>query len=279
MRPGASTACCWSASQPRAERPPLARRLRRPAGSTSAPREAVLAACGLVRHAGRRRASAAAARYRAGARAGAATVVGLDADYVDVRAVQERRGARPPAARRRADRRLGGRAGGRRRPGQRPSSTSSPRWSRRTRRPAGTNHVHYVAATSMAGAGPVRARAVAQRPAARGRVGGRLRAEHDVGTGLPGAAAATVTVDAEPDAALPGPARRGRRQALAAIRACCGRARCQSTCSPPRTWCSDAGFTTVDDLVHGLGGGYLPPVLGHRGAHRAAATPHRCRRG
>ncbi len=24
----------------------------------------------------------------------------------------------------------------------------------------------------------------------------------------------------------------------------------------------DAGFTTVDDLVHGLGGGYLPPVLG-----------------
>jgi Xaa-Pro aminopeptidase len=28
----------------------------------------------------------------------------------------------------------------------------------------------------------------------------------------------------------------------------------------------EAGFTTVDDLVHGLGGGYLPPVLSHRGA-------------
>jgi Xaa-Pro aminopeptidase len=26
----------------------------------------------------------------------------------------------------------------------------------------------------------------------------------------------------------------------------------------------EAGFTTVDDLVHGLGGGYLPPVLGSR---------------
>ena len=26
----------------------------------------------------------------------------------------------------------------------------------------------------------------------------------------------------------------------------------------------DAGFTTVDDLVHGLGGGYLPPVFGSR---------------
>ena len=24
----------------------------------------------------------------------------------------------------------------------------------------------------------------------------------------------------------------------------------------------DAGFTTIDDLVHGYGGGYLPPVLG-----------------
>jgi Xaa-Pro dipeptidase len=26
----------------------------------------------------------------------------------------------------------------------------------------------------------------------------------------------------------------------------------------------DAGFTTVDDLVHGFGGGYLPPVVGSR---------------
>jgi Xaa-Pro dipeptidase len=26
----------------------------------------------------------------------------------------------------------------------------------------------------------------------------------------------------------------------------------------------DAGYTTLDDLVHGLGGGYLPPVLGSR---------------
>jgi len=26
----------------------------------------------------------------------------------------------------------------------------------------------------------------------------------------------------------------------------------------------DAGFTTIDDLVHGFGGGYLPPVLGSR---------------
>ncbi len=32
----------------------------------------------------------------------------------------------------------------------------------------------------------------------------------------------------------------------------------------------DAGFTTVDDLVHGFGGGYLPPVLSHRGAPTGA---------
>jgi Xaa-Pro aminopeptidase len=33
----------------------------------------------------------------------------------------------------------------------------------------------------------------------------------------------------------------------------------------------DAGFTTLDDLVHGFGGGYLPPVLSHRGP---ATGPH-----
>jgi Xaa-Pro aminopeptidase len=29
----------------------------------------------------------------------------------------------------------------------------------------------------------------------------------------------------------------------------------------------DAGFTTLDDLVHGFGGGYLPPVMGSRSRH------------
>ena len=35
----------------------------------------------------------------------------------------------------------------------------------------------------------------------------------------------------------------------------------------------DAGFTIIDDLLHGYGGGYLPPILGAR-----AARPGRCRR-
>ena len=34
----------------------------------------------------------------------------------------------------------------------------------------------------------------------------------------------------------------------------------------------DAGFTTVDDLVHGFGGGYLPPVIGSR-SRAIRATP------
>ncbi len=34
----------------------------------------------------------------------------------------------------------------------------------------------------------------------------------------------------------------------------------------------DAGFTTCDDLVHGYGGGYLPPVLGSR-SRPAGAVP------
>ena len=33
-----------------------------------------------------------------------------------------------------------------------------------------------------------------------------------------------------------------------------------------------AGFTTCDDLLHGYGGGYLPPVLGSR-SRPAPATP------
>jgi Xaa-Pro aminopeptidase len=39
----------------------------------------------------------------------------------------------------------------------------------------------------------------------------------------------------------------------------------------------DAGFTTIDDLVHGYGGGYLPPVLGSasRPAGPVPAQPFR----
>ena len=49
----------------------------------------------------------------------------------------------------------------------------------------------------------------------------------------------------------------GRRAAAA------GRARRRNS-STAAGVIEDAGFTTVDDLVHGFGGGYLPPVIGSR---------------
>ena len=35
----------------------------------------------------------------------------------------------------------------------------------------------------------------------------------------------------------------------------------------------EAGFTIIDDLVHGYGGGYLPPVLGAKSRPAAGASP------
>ena len=39
----------------------------------------------------------------------------------------------------------------------------------------------------------------------------------------------------------------------------------------------DAGFTIIDDLLHGYGGGYLPPILGTRSrpAGRVSGDPFR----
>ena len=41
----------------------------------------------------------------------------------------------------------------------------------------------------------------------------------------------------------------------------------------------DAGFTTVDDLVHGFGGGYLPPVIGSKSRDHAPAGDDEVRAG
>ena len=35
----------------------------------------------------------------------------------------------------------------------------------------------------------------------------------------------------------------------------------------------DSGFTIIDDLIHGYGGGYLPPVLGSRSRPAAGEMP------
>ena len=45
---------------------------------------------------------------------------------------------------------------------------------------------------------------------------------------------------------------------------CCAKARRRPMSSPPRRVIEEAGFTTNDDLMHGYGGGYLPPIIGSK---------------
>jgi Xaa-Pro aminopeptidase len=129
----------------------------------------------------------------------------------------------------------------------------------------GTNHIHYVAATSMTQ--PDRC-APAQWPTDRRLESGSVvifELSTTWGPDHPGQLLRTVTVDAEPtllyrelhdvaDAALAAIVRLLRPGAL------------PFDLLVAADLVLDAGFTTVDDLVHGLGGGYLPPVLSHRGA-------------
>jgi Xaa-Pro aminopeptidase len=128
----------------------------------------------------------------------------------------------------------------------------------------GTNHIHYVAATSMTE--PDRC-APAQWPTDRRLESGSVvvfELSTTWGPDYPGQVLRTVTVDAEPtplyrelhdvaDTALASIVRLLRPGALPV------------DLLAAADVVLDAGFTTVDDLVHGLGGGYLPPVLSHRG--------------
>jgi Xaa-Pro aminopeptidase len=41
----------------------------------------------------------------------------------------------------------------------------------------------------------------------------------------------------------------------------------------------DAGFTIIDDLLHGYGGGYLPPILGSRSRPAGPIPPEPFRAG
>lgn len=129
----------------------------------------------------------------------------------------------------------------------------------------GTNHIHYVAATSMTR--PDRC-APAQWPTDRRLESGSVvifELSTAWGTDYPGQVLRTVTVDAEPTSLY----RDLHDVADAALAAVVGRLRpgvLPAELIAAAGVILDAGFTTVDDLVHGLGGGYLPPVLSHRGA-------------
>jgi Xaa-Pro dipeptidase len=127
-----------------------------------------------------------------------------------------------------------------------------------------TNHIHYVAATSMAA--PDRC-APAQWPSTRRLESGSVvvfELSTTWGPDLPGQLLRTVAVDAKPTALY----RDLHDVAEATLAAVSGALRpgvLPTELLAAADLVLDAGFTTLDDLVHGFGGGYLPPVLSHRG--------------
>ncbi|HSF26943.1 MAG TPA: M24 family metallopeptidase [Actinomycetes bacterium] len=127
----------------------------------------------------------------------------------------------------------------------------------------GANHIHYLASTSMAA--PDRC-APGQWP------GRRVLASGDVvvfelsttwGPDYPGQVLRTVTVTAEPTPLycdLHAVAEAVLAEIVPMLRP--GVAPTQLLAAAKLV--EAAGFVTVDDIVHGLGGGYLPPVLSSR---------------
>jgi Xaa-Pro dipeptidase len=127
----------------------------------------------------------------------------------------------------------------------------------------GMHHIHYVGVTPMAA--PDRS-VPAQWPSARQVEAGDLltfELSAAVAPEYSGQLLRSVTVAAEPTAQV----QRLHEVAEAALDAVAARLRpgvhAQDLVEAAGV-IEDAGFTTVDDLVHGFGGGYLPPVIGSR---------------
>ena len=129
----------------------------------------------------------------------------------------------------------------------------------------GTNVIHFIGVTPMAApALGVPTQFVANRKVARGDfVFAEISAafwEH------PGQVLRSFAVGEEPTALYQDPARSSRRcGAFAAVAAVSLKAGAlpQQVIDAAHV-IEDAGFTIIDDLLHGYGGGYLPPILGSR---------------
>lgn len=127
----------------------------------------------------------------------------------------------------------------------------------------GMHHIHYVGVTPMAA--PDRS-VPAQWPSARRVAAGDLltfELSAAVAPEYSGQLLRSVSVAAEPSAAVA----RLHEVAEAALDAVAARLRPgvhARELVEAAGVIEDAGFTTVDDLVHGFGGGYLPPVVGSR---------------
>jgi Xaa-Pro dipeptidase len=127
----------------------------------------------------------------------------------------------------------------------------------------GMHHIHYVGVTPMAA--PDRS-VPAQWPSSRQVAAGDVltfELSAAVAPEYSGQLLRTVAVAAEPSADV----QRLHEVAEAALDAVAARLRpgvhAQELVDAAAV-IEDAGFTTVDDLVHGFGGGYLPPVVGSR---------------
>lgn len=133
------------------------------------------------------------------------------------------------------------------------------------RKAGGTHHICYVCTTGMDD--PDRC-VPAQWPSdRRARPGSVVVFELSAGWGTdyPAQLLRTATVAAPPTplyTRLHETAEAARDEILARLRAGIAPAELLAGLAPVR----EAGFVTVDDLVHGLGGGYLPPVLSERHA-------------
>jgi Xaa-Pro dipeptidase len=127
-----------------------------------------------------------------------------------------------------------------------------------------TNHIHYVAATPMSA--PDRC-APAQWPSDRALTAGSVvmfELSTTWGSDYPGQLLRTLTVDAEPTP-LYRELHDVAEAALAAMSELLRPGVLPADLLTAADVVLDAGLTTVDDLLHGFGGGYLPPVLSHRG--------------
>lgn len=127
----------------------------------------------------------------------------------------------------------------------------------------GTNYIHYFSLTAMA---DPRQCVPSQWPSGRVvRRGDVLACElsTSVGVDYPGQLLRTFTVAQEPTPIVT-ELHRVADEALTRIEALLAPGIVAEQIVAAAEVIEDAGFTTVDDLVHGLGGGYLPPVFGSR---------------
>lgn len=127
----------------------------------------------------------------------------------------------------------------------------------------GANYIHYFAITPMQSP---RQCVPAQWPTGRRvAIGDVLACElsTSVAADYPGQLLRTFTVGADPSV-LVRDLHDAADEALRRIEAVLAAGTTPEEVVEAASVIEEAGFTTVDDLVHGLGGGYLPPVLGSR---------------